>query len=88
MPPEICPNCGADVPPKASACPDCGACEETGWSEAARYDGLELPDEAFEGDNAASLRGRRAPDRADPTRRWLLPVIAIAVILALLGWLL
>ena len=22
--PEICPNCGAEVPPRAKACPECG----------------------------------------------------------------
>jgi len=48
MTPEICPNCGADVPPKASTCPECGADETTGWSEAANYSGLDLPDENFD----------------------------------------
>ncbi|NJK63905.1 MAG: hypothetical protein HC921_15570 [Synechococcaceae cyanobacterium SM2_3_1] len=38
-----CPNCGANVPVKAKACPECGSDEETGWSEAARYLHL-LPD--------------------------------------------
>ena len=47
-PPETCPNCGAEVPPKAKACPECGADEHTGWSEAARTDGLGLPDENFD----------------------------------------
>lgn len=47
MAPEICPNCGARVPPNARACPECGADEETGWSDDARSDGLDLPDEEF-----------------------------------------
>jgi len=47
-PPETCPNCGAEVPPKASACPECGADDQTGWSEAARSDGLDLPDDDFD----------------------------------------
>jgi hypothetical protein len=38
-----CPNCGADVPLKARACPECGSDKETGWSEAAQYIHL-LPD--------------------------------------------
>ena len=46
--PETCPNCGAEVPPKARACPECGADEQTGWAEAARSDGLGLPDESFD----------------------------------------
>lgn len=48
MPPENCPNCGADVPPKAKACPECGACEETGWTEEAHTSGLDLPDDSFD----------------------------------------
>jgi hypothetical protein len=48
MTPEVCPICGTDVPPKAKACPECGADEETGWSEEARTDSLDLPDENFD----------------------------------------
>lgn len=45
-PPSECAQCGADIPPGASACPGCGADERTGWREQSIYDGLELPDEA------------------------------------------
>lgn len=48
MPPETCPNCGADVPPDARACPECGACAETGWSEEAATGDLGIPDEHFD----------------------------------------
>ena len=48
MPPEICPNCGAEVPHKARACPECGADEKTGWSDEAYASGLDLPDETFD----------------------------------------
>ncbi len=44
-PPAECANCGADIPPNARACPECGADERTGWREASIYDGLDLPDE-------------------------------------------
>jgi hypothetical protein len=47
-PPETCPVCGADVPQKARACPECGACEETGWSDQAYASQLGLPDEDFD----------------------------------------
>ncbi len=48
-PPEVCPVCHEDVPPKAKACPYCGADERSGWNEEAlMYDGLDLPDEAWE----------------------------------------
>lgn len=36
-PPEVCPVCGEDVPPRALACPECGADHETGWREDAEY---------------------------------------------------
>ncbi|MEM1107795.1 MAG: zinc-ribbon domain-containing protein [Planctomycetota bacterium] len=39
-----CPNCGAEVPDGALACPECGSDGETGWSEDTAYDGLDLPD--------------------------------------------
>ena len=48
MPPEICPNCGAEVPHKARACPECGADEKTGWSDEEYASGLDLPDETFD----------------------------------------
>ena len=61
-PPEICPNCGAEVPPGAKACPECGADEHTGWSEAARTDGLGLPDESFDyGDFVQREFGGKSP---------------------------
>jgi hypothetical protein len=45
--PDICPFCGAEVPPKARACPECGSSEETGWAEQAATDALNLPDQEF-----------------------------------------
>jgi uncharacterized membrane protein YvbJ len=40
-----CPHCGAQVPSGATACPECGSDNETGWSEAADYDDLLLYDD-------------------------------------------
>ena len=51
MTPEVCPNCGAEVPPRAKACPECGSDEQTGWSEEAHADGLGLPDQEFDYDD-------------------------------------
>ena len=48
MPPDVCPHCGAEIPPGAKACPECGSDEKTGWSERARYDNLDLPEENFD----------------------------------------
>ena len=49
-PPEICPECGAEVPRNARACPVCGADEQTGWSERAQSQRLGLPDDEFDYD--------------------------------------
>ena len=49
-PPEICPNCGAEVPRTARACPECGADEQTGWSPEAQAQQLGLPEEHFDYD--------------------------------------
>ena len=50
MTPEVCPNCGADVPRRAKACPECGSSEETGWSEDAVTGDLGIPDDHFDYD--------------------------------------
>jgi RNA polymerase subunit RPABC4/transcription elongation factor Spt4 len=48
MPPETCPNCGALVPARAACCPECGADEQTGWSDSAQADRLGIPDDNFD----------------------------------------
>jgi hypothetical protein len=83
--PPVCPVCGEDVPPRAQACPECGACHESGWkAEADVYDGLDLPDEAWEEDDE--------PDRSSAGRRKSAPGmspfwrIAALVVLAATFW--
>lgn len=39
--PEICPICGEDVPPRALACPECGADHNSGWKVNADLGGFE-----------------------------------------------
>ena len=48
MPPETCPNCGANVPSNAKVCPECGSDESTGWSDTAYADKLGIPTEDFD----------------------------------------
>jgi len=48
--PFSCPVCGEEVPADAKSCPECGACDRSGWSEGAAIDGLNLPDEDFDYD--------------------------------------
>jgi hypothetical protein len=76
---DSCPHCGADLPPKAKACPACGSDEQTGWSEQSRYDGLDLPDEEF--DHADFVRREF---RASPLKprgiHWLWWAVAILLL--------
>lgn len=75
--PIECPVCGEAVPRGARACPGCGADERSGWDEAAtRYDGMDLPDEAF--DDAAPARRRAAG-------AWFWPVVGWVILAALIG---
>jgi len=67
-----CPVCGADVPRKAKSCPECGACEKSGWSEDHYLDGIDLPEEYSE---------RPAPG---PGRQRIWQVAAIILLLAFL----
>jgi len=81
-PPEVCPVCGQDVPPEAQACPECGACHESGWKEDAHvYDALDLPDE---GEVEADGTVRYGPPRG-PGPFWR--IVALVVVLALFWWL-
>ncbi len=81
MTPEICPNCGAEVPPDARACPQCGSDEQTGWSEAAETDGLDLPDEKFDYDDFVKREFEKEPARPRGLH-WFWWVVAILLLLA------
>ena len=80
MAPEICPNCGAEVPRKARACPECGANEATGWSEDARASGLDLPDESFDYDDFVKREfGEKSPVPRGVAWYWWVVALALAV---------
>jgi predicted amidophosphoribosyltransferase len=81
--PEICPNCSAEVPSGARSCPECGADEETGWSEKARYDEIGVPDDSFDYDEFV----KREFERKKPQRRMQI-VWVIAAILLIVSFLL
>jgi hypothetical protein len=85
MAPEECPVCGADVPPGAKACPQCGADEKTGWSESARYDGLDLPDEPFDYEDYVKKEfgGGHPLPRGIHRFWWVVAILLVAALLAL-----
>lgn len=85
MAPSVCPNCGAKVPKKAKACPECGSCEETGWAEDAYASGLNLPDEEFNYDDYLEKEfGGAEPGRKQ--LKWYYVIAAMLVLLGLIWW--
>lgn len=90
-PPPECANCGATIPRHARACPECGADERTGWRETSIYDGMELPDEAWEDEDAAGPgeRTRRRPTvRRVNGLAWYWWCVGVGVLLAAGLWVL
>ena len=75
--PETCANCGAEIPPNARACPECGADERTGWDEQSIYDGLDLPDDEDERAQANRSRQHRTQ------HAWLWWLVGVLLIVAL-----
>ena len=85
MSPDVCPHCGAVVPPKAKACPACGSDETTGWSEAAGTDDLGLPDEQFDYKDFVEREfGASTPKPRGMT--WLWWSVALLLLAILLTW--
>ena len=83
MPPETCPNCGADVPPNARVCPGCGADEKTGWSDSAAADRLGIPDDNFDYDQF--VKAEFGPQPVKPHGiHWLWWITALILVLLLL----
>lgn len=89
-PPDVCPACGSLVPPKARACPECGADDETGWSDRATAQRLGLPEDEFDHDEfvreefgSASPASRLKP-RGQKWGWWLVAVLLLALFLATL----
>jgi uncharacterized membrane protein YvbJ len=81
MTPEYCPNCGAEVPENAKACPECGSDENTGWSSDAHAERLGLPDEDFDYNEFVEREfgGKR---QATHGMRWFWWVAAVLVLAA------
>lgn len=82
-PPEICPECGAEVPRNARACPECGADEQTGWSERAQAQRLGLPDDEFDYDEFVKEefgegRAKQIRPRGISWLWWIVAVLLLA----------
>ena len=80
-PPAECPVCGTAVPPRARACPECGADERSGWDEEAAYlDWVDLPDD--DSDRHSAIRKRSASPSGLRWRWWITAVLALGALLA------
>jgi hypothetical protein len=79
----ICPVCGESVPGNSKSCPECGACEKTGWSADAASDGLDLPDDDFDYDSfvAREFGGKEKTSRKKQFWRF-----AAVVVFCVLAW--
>jgi hypothetical protein len=78
--PETCPNCGADLPRRASVCPECGADETTGWSDAATGQNLGLPDDSFDYEEFVANEFGGEPKLKPRGLAWGWWVVAVALI--------
>jgi len=84
--PFICPVCGEEVPPNAKACPECGACDKSGWSSDRHADGLDLPEEEdeFDYDKFLGEEFGQGPRRTGvPVLWWIIAVIVLFAFLAM-----
>ena len=80
-----CPVCGAEVPPSARACPECGADDTTGWNEdRAVYDGLDLPDDEFNYDEYVEKEFGDAGKPDGKPKKLLIWLGLIGIVLAVL----
>lgn len=78
--PSVCPVCSEDVPPRALACPHCGADHNSGWKDGALiYDGMDLPDEEFSYDEfmKREFGGQGDGPRIKPI--WVITSVALIV---------
>ena len=79
---DTCPNCGADVPPKAKCCPGCGSDETTGWSDSAHANNLGIPDENFDYEEFVKDEfGGRTKPRGIHWVWWLTALLLVVLLL-------
>ncbi|MCS7090728.1 MAG: hypothetical protein RMN51_09620 [Verrucomicrobiota bacterium] len=90
MAPPICPCCGSRLDPEAERCPECGADEQSGWTQAWSGTSAEWESGPFHYDKFIQRefgRGEPGSARWKPEGvSWFWWWTALAV-LVLLGWL-
>jgi hypothetical protein len=76
------------VPPGARACPECGADEDTGWSQGAYCDRLGIPDPDEEFDREEFVKNEFGPAEK-PSRIkviWIITALVLAGLLLLMAF--
>jgi hypothetical protein len=82
MTPDVCPNCGEEVPRNAKACPECGACEKTGWSEEADAADLGLPDDSFDYNEYVKREFQGEEPKRKGAGLWIITAVVLLVLIA------
>jgi hypothetical protein len=83
--------CDADVPPTAKACPECGACYESGWNddddedEEIDYGTLDLPEEVYDEETKREIESRNIKRHISPKWRWV-ALVLVAMWLLYFWW--
>ena len=80
--PFDCPICGERVPARAKSCPECGACDKSGWSGNAFPADLGLPDEDF--DYEKFVADEFGGGRRKSSMQWVWWAAAVLLFIALL----
>ncbi len=84
-PPENCPVCGEDVPPRALACPECGADHNSGWRDDANsYDGLGAEEDEFDYEKFVRDEFGSSPKPTRISTMWWITAILILLALTVL----
>ncbi len=79
----MCPICGEEVPPRAVACPECGADHNSGWREEAEsYDAL--PDDSFNYEEFVEQEFGSSPKPAGIQTIWWVTAITVIAVLILI----
>jgi uncharacterized membrane protein YvbJ len=80
VPPGDCPVCGEHVEEGSASCHSCGSCPQSGWSEDAAYDGLDLPADSFGESEDAATKDKSTTKRLVLAAALLIGVIVLFVL--------
>ncbi len=80
---EECPHCGAELPPSARFCRECGADETVGWNDPDDHPDDDAGDDFEDDFDYDEYLRREFPDQAPPRQRN--PIVLLLIVLLLLG---